>query len=469
LAVFDRAIGDLLSDEDVRRLAWNRRAGQFLWMGGVSEGGAALRARGACYHGSVLARGNGLSRALGCLAALALVLGPLGCGGRSSLALDLAGGGAPGAGGGPADAPIVDLPIVVEASDPAAYEGPGSNPIVVAGSGQFAVVWPHLGARGWDVELSVIDATAGLAASPPVVVGQFSHGGTGLAASWDGEAFAVFWSSAPETLAMRRFDPAGNPLGDAVDALTGLGGAPDPVDALFAGGHFGLMWADYRPAGYATYYREIDREGSPAGPELRLSGDEASTVHGGLRAQGDGRLLLATRSTDGGAHAKTTVVTFDPMGASPPTEALLRDAPHVYGAGLDVDGAALDVALWDMTAPASIVLRRDAADRPVREEGRAGGTEDPRLARTGRGTLAILASRGAWSTDNPTPTGLLLEAFGLGLRAQSLALFEASAGGCVLAYDLAATESAFGAVWVEDCVGGGGGDTSLRFGRVRLP
>jgi hypothetical protein len=323
--------------------------------------------------------------ALGPLVASLVLLA--GCGSRSTLleAEPTLTGGAGGGSGtsttstGPATwpaGPAASRPVVVTPIGNPSWLG------VVALGDRFGVAWVVStgGLTAGDLWLATARRDgADLIGSAPTRVGALGMAGVARLVRI-GDGLGAFFADASGSLHLARFDRDGGPLDDAPVVLASTTIAW-PIAAHAEGDHVDVAWSDYRAPG-AVLHRRLGLDGVPRGPEIELGGvtplaiDYTGTLGAGVYAASDG--------------SRTGVVTFDPLGASPPVTSLL-DATwtgSLHAVSLDAAGA-LDVGFGGRIGARVGRWRGGAA---VTERASIDTAFSVALARRPDGALAIMAT-----------------------------------------------------------------------------
>jgi hypothetical protein len=126
-------------------------------------------------------------------------------------------------------------------------------------------------------------------------------GGTGVAVGTDAAGNSVVaWQRLGEEgvgsdVYARRYDPAGQPLGDEflVNTTTD-GGQWEPAVAMAADGQFVVGWTGVDEYGYGVYAQRYDASGTPHGEEFRVnSATDNYQLHPSVAADDDGGFVFA--------------------------------------------------------------------------------------------------------------------------------------------------------------------------------
>jgi hypothetical protein len=198
-----------------------------------------------------------------------------------------------------------------------------SDPAVAAdGSGRFAVIWTHAcipqshfpcGDPSPDGSRSGVfgrwfDA-AGQPVSPEVQVNEVAEDDQAepdLAVGADGRFFAV-WRSVSH-IAGRFFDAAGTPLGPEIPITAPAPGPYDfaPAVAPFPGGGYVVIWRRNFVPG--LWFRRLDADGKPLGPESRVEAGQFYVNESAVAAGDDGGFLVVWGTSSLGASEEDVTI-----------------------------------------------------------------------------------------------------------------------------------------------------------------
>ncbi len=193
--------------------------------------------------------------------------------------------------------------------------------IGVAPSGRFIACWDDRRRSQWDVYAQVYDAAGEQVgdnfrvSTDPGSVDQFSS----TAAGNRYDEFLVIWTDrrSGEDIYARRFDAAGQPLGDEflLNDESGGVGRGEPTAIARPDGGYWVAWVDGRKGDLDVYAQRVARSGQLVGANFRVNSDTASSLQRVSSIDMDARgTCIVAWEDERGADTDIYRVLFDSTG-----------------------------------------------------------------------------------------------------------------------------------------------------------
>jgi hypothetical protein len=197
-------------------------------------------------------------------------------------------------------------------SAPAA--GNESFPLVATdAAGDFVVAWKYWAGEGtseYGISARRYDA-AGRPFGEEFKVGGAAPTGFGPSLASDAAGdFVIAWTGgdAPtgySDVRARRYDAAGQPLGDAFPLYIGPRGADPPAVAMDRGGDFIIAWTWFGGSSTDIYARRYDAAGRPLGEAFLVTPNPGLQSYPAVAADADGDFVIAWHNQDAGGPSSS--------------------------------------------------------------------------------------------------------------------------------------------------------------------
>ena len=251
-----------------------------------------------------------------------------------------------------------------------ATQGSQMNPaLALAADGEGVAVWIDQGTSPLTVKAALVAANSQGSSLEIVVASAAELGGYPRVAIAPDGAFAVVWDDL-QAVHLRRFDPQGAPLGDAV-TVSAPGNDPGrtPDVALDPAGNAVVVWARSQLGGDAILLQRFTPAGTPLGAPEPVNPPAPGTRQNPRLALGAAGSLLVSWDDDRATIPHVYARRFDgPSGAWAP-EARVGTGPGDFERGtfplLDATGGGGAVLFFDFSVGYLGVRRFDAAGAPL--------------------------------------------------------------------------------------------------------